>query len=80
MEFKLAKADLHLESKTANISEIEALLKVDRENIFYFEKENSEKNLTKLEKHFKDRGYSTYMREIKFGLDDNDKIYELHII
>ena len=30
--------------------------------------------------HFEEKGYSVYMREVKYGLDENEFIYEVHII
>ena len=57
-------------------------IKIEFENkkIFYFDKDNSHKELKKLIEHFEEKGYSVYMREVKYGLDENEYIYEVHII
>ncbi len=80
MDYKLARAELSLEPQIISMGEIDDLIKSERETIIYFDRENSEKNLLKLKKHFEDRGHNTYLRPIKFGLDENDMIYEFHII
>ena len=30
--------------------------------------------------YFEAKEYSVYMREVKYGLDDNEYIYEVHIV
>ena len=80
MEFKLAKAEVNSEPEITTFDKLEASFKSERENIFYFDKSNSEKNIDKLKKYFEEKKYSVYKREIRFGLDDNDIVYEVHII
>ena len=52
----------------------------ERDTAFYFDKDNSHKELKELIEHFEEKGYSVYMREVKYGMDDNEYIYEVHII
>ena len=55
-------------------------IKKEGQKIFYFDKENSHKDLVALVEHFEDMNYSVYLREVKYGLDENDYMYEVHIL
>ena len=50
------------------------------EHIFYFDKENSHKEMQKVCASFQKAGYNTYLNEVRYGLDEASYIYELHII
>lgn len=52
----------------------------DGQKIFYFDKENSHKDLVALVEHFETKGFSVYLREIKYGLGEGDYMYEVHIL
>ncbi|MGW8168796.1 MAG: HP0268 family nuclease [Sulfurovaceae bacterium] len=78
MKLKLARTSLKAKPKTVDIEEIEAELST--RSIFYFDKENSHKELKELIEYFEEKGSSVYMREVKYGLDENEYIYEVHII
>lgn len=83
MELKLAKTTLNAKSK-ANATKIscEDVLKklTQGENIFYFDKENSHKDMQKACAFFEKAGHSTHLNEVRYGLDEGSYIYELHII
>jgi len=78
MELKLARTSLNATPKETTLEDIEENL--EKKSIFYFDKDNSHKDLKNLIEHFEDRGYSVYMREVKYGLNDDDFIYEIHIV
>ena len=78
MKLKLARASMSTKPKSIELSKIEEDL--EKKSIFYFDKENSHKDLKRLIEHFEDKDYSVYMREVKFGLNDDDFIYEVHIV
>jgi len=78
MKLKLARASINAKPKTIEISKIEDDL--DKKSIFYFDKDNSHKELKALIEYFEDKEYSVYMREVKFGLNDDEFIYEVHIV
>lgn len=80
MKLKLAKRELKGKTKTIEISEIENELQDATERIFYFDKDNAHKDLVSLVDAFEQKGYRVYLREIKFGLDENDYLYEVHIL
>ena len=78
MKLKLARASVTAKPKQIELSKIEEDL--EKKSIFYFDKENSHKDLKSLIEHFEEMEYSVYMREVKFGLNDDDFIYEVHIV
>lgn len=80
MEIKLAREALDKKPKSIDVTKLEEELKKEGQKIFYFDKENSHKDMMNLVDRFEESGYSVYFREIKHGLDENDYTYELHIL
>ncbi len=80
MELKLARTELKAKPKKIAIEKIEEEVKKEGNKIFYFDRENSHKDLMNLVDYFEERGYSVYFREVRYGLDENDYIYEVHIL
>jgi len=78
MKLKLARASIESKPKAIEVEKIEEDL--DKKSIFYFDKENSHKDLKTLIGHFEEKDYSVYMREVKFGLNDDEYLYEVHIV
>jgi len=78
MKLKLARASISTKPKAIDIEKIEEDL--EKKSIFYFDKDNSHKDLKALIEYFEDKGYSVHMREVKFGLNDDEFIYEVHIV
>jgi hypothetical protein len=52
----------------------------DGSAIIYFDRDNSHKDLIALGEHFENSEKSFYMREVRYGLNDNDYMYEVHIL
>ena len=78
MKLKLARASVESKPKAIEIDKLEEDL--DKKSIFYFDKDNSHKELKAMMTHFEDKDFSVYMREVKFGLDDDQYLYEVHIV
>ena len=78
MKLKLARTTLKAKPKTIELDKLEEELA--NRSIFYFDKENSHKELKELIEYFEEKGYSVYMREVRYGMDENEYIYEVHII
>jgi hypothetical protein len=78
MKLKLARASVESKPKTIEVDKIEEDL--EKKSIFYFDKDNSHKELKAMMKHFEEKDFSVYMREVKFGLDDDQYLYEVHIV
>lgn len=83
MELKLAKTTLNAKNKVnaTKISCEDILKKLTQgENTFYFDKENSHKDMQKACAFFQKVGHSTYLNEVRYALDEGGYIYELHIL
>ena len=78
MKLKLARTSLTAKPKLVEVDKIEDDL--EKKSIFYFDKENSHKELKAMIEHFEEKEYSVYMREVKYGLNDDEFIYEVHIV
>ncbi|CAD7287490.1 hypothetical protein LMG7974_00369 [Campylobacter majalis] len=80
MELKLARAELGTKPKTISLDKIESAVEKEGQKIFYFDKENSHKQLIELVEFFEEKGLSVYHRVVKYGLDEKDYMYEVHIL
>ncbi len=82
MEIKLAKDSLKAEMQSITTDEMaKIVLESNKKDvIFYLAKENPEKDIKKVETFFKNKKYAVFTRELRYGLDSKDYIYELHVI
>lgn len=80
MELKLARSELSKSPKSISFEKIEESLNKNGQKIFYFDRENSHKDMIALIEFFEEKGLSVYHRTVKYGLDDNEYMYEVHIL
>ncbi|NOX16309.1 MAG: hypothetical protein GXP61_09885 [Epsilonproteobacteria bacterium] len=80
MELKLARKELDSKPKSIKLEKIIEIVQKEGQKIFYFDKENSHKDLVALVEHFEKNDQSVYLREVKYGLGDDDYMYEIHIL
>ena len=80
MDLKLARTEIDAKPKTVSLDKIEAAVAKEGQQIFYFDRENSHKQLIALVEFFEEKGLSVYHRTVKYGLDENDYMYEVHIL
>ncbi|MCX2682865.1 hypothetical protein OQH60_03160 [Campylobacter sp. MIT 21-1685] len=80
MDLKLARNVFDEKPKSISLAKIEEFVEKDGQKFFYFDKENSHKGLIALVEHFEKKGLSVYHRIIKYGLGENDFMYEVHIL
>lgn len=80
MKLKLAKTTAESENQSLTLTEVAEIVEKEGQKIFYFDQDNSHKNLVSLVEHFEEKGVSVYLKEVKFGLDENDYMYEVHIL
>lgn len=80
MNLKLAKKSLKDEPQTISLESIEEAVLNEGQKFFYFDNDNPDKDMLKLVKHFEKKGISIYHRQVKYGLDDQDFIIEVHIL
>jgi len=80
MDLKFARTDITSKPKKVDVAKMEASVEKDESVIFYFDKDNSHKDLLELQDHFEAQGKSFYMSEVKYGLSDGEYMYQVHII
>ncbi len=80
MQLKLARTELKGKPKSTTLDDIEKIVSKEEQKIFYFDKENTHKDLVALVEHFEEEDFSVYFREVKYGLDEGDYMYEVHIL
>ena len=80
MDLKFARTDIDAKPKKADIAKIESTVEKEGSVIFYFDRDNSHKDLLELQDYFEEKGKSFYMSEVKYGLSDNEYMYQVHII
>jgi hypothetical protein len=80
MDLKFARTEITSKPKKAELAKIEAAVAKENSVIFYFDRENSHKDLLELQDYFEAKGKSFYMNEVKYGLADNEYMYQVHIV
>jgi hypothetical protein len=80
MDLKFARTDIEAKPKKFDLEKMEQTVEKESSVIFYFDKDNSHKDLLELQDYFEAKGKSFYMSEVKFGLSDNEYMYQVHII
>ena len=80
MEIKLAREKINEKPVKIAIKKLEEMLETKKQEIFYCDKENSHKDMKALLEYFEKKGKHAYFREVKYGLDEGDYMYEMHIV
>lgn len=80
MQLKLAREDLSSNPKTITLDKLLEEVGTKRPCIYYFDKTNSHKDLIAVVEKLEAISSSIYLREVKYGLDEQDYMYEVHII
>jgi len=76
MELKLVTTD----NKIKTVDAEKFLEKVSKDSFFYFHRDTSYKDLQDLIDMLEKEGYSVYFREVKYSLEENGYMYEMHIL
>ena len=80
MELLLARNELNEKPKKVQLEKIKDELKKEAQKIFYFDKDNSHKDMMALVEALEKEGFNIYFREIKFGLADDEYMDEVHAL
>ncbi|PLY08617.1 MAG: HP0268 family nuclease [Arcobacter sp.] len=80
MELLFARNELNEKPKKVKIEKIIEELKELGEKIFYFDKDNSHKDMMALVDALEGEGYNVYFREVRYGLADDEYMYEVHAL
>jgi hypothetical protein len=78
MELLFARNELTEKPKKVQLDKIKEDLKKDGQKIFYFDRDNSHKDMMALVDALEGDGYNVYFREVKYGLADDEYMYEVH--
>jgi len=80
MELKLVRTELNNKPRQTTMQKLLSEAEKNKESVFYFDKTNAHKDLLEVVNKFEEEGYSVYFREIRYGLDKDDYMYQLHIL
>ena len=80
MDILIARKDLTDKPKKVTLSKLKDEVKKTPNQIYYFDRDNSHKNMMSLVDSFENDGYNVYFREVKYGLADEEYMYEVHIM
>ena len=80
MQLKLARTELASKPKSVKIEDLQAQVEKSGQKIFYLDRENSQKDLAALVDFFDTKGFSVYQRIVRYGLNENEYMYEVHIL
>ena len=80
MELLLARNELNEKPKKVQLEKIKDELKKEGQEVFYFDRDNSHKDMMALVEALEKEGFNIYFREIKFGLADDEYMYEVHAL
>lgn len=80
MELKVARSEQKAKPKKIDVKKIDEMLAKEGSVILYFDRDNSHKDLLAMQDRFENEGNSFYMREVRYGLAENEYMYEVHIV
>lgn len=80
MELLLARNELNEKPKKVQLDKLKDELKKEPQKIFYFDRDNSHKDMMNLVDTLEKDGFNIYFREIKYGLADDEYMYEVHAL
>ncbi|MGM0518606.1 MAG: HP0268 family nuclease [Campylobacterota bacterium] len=80
MELLFARNELNQKPKKVELDKIKEELKQLGEKIYYFDRDNSHKDMMALVDALEDEGLNIYFREVKYGLADDEYMYEVHAL
>jgi hypothetical protein len=80
MELLFARNELNEKPKKVQLDKIKEDLQKDGQKIFYFDRDNSHKDMMALVDALEGDGFNVYFREVKYGLADDEYMYEVHAL
>ena len=80
ISIKLARPSLDAKPLAIGIKEIEKQVVDSGGKIFCLDRETTQKDLKALMEIFEEKGFSVFARVLKYGLDEEEYVYEVHIL
>ncbi|MEA3512870.1 MAG: HP0268 family nuclease [Campylobacterota bacterium] len=78
MDILLAREEITSKPKKVKFEKLLEKLAINEEEIFYFDRENSHKDMMAIVDKFEEAGYAVHFGEVKYGLADTEYMYEIH--
>lgn len=80
MELLFARNELTEKPKKVQLDKIKEELAKVGEKIFYFDRDNSHKDMMALVDALEEEEFNVYFREVRYGLADDEYMYEVHAL
>ncbi|OPX26855.1 MAG: hypothetical protein B1H07_03340 [Campylobacteraceae bacterium 4484_166] len=80
MNILLAREELDQNPKKVTVESLKKQLDHKTDKLFYFDKNNTHKQIMDLIESIEKDNYTVHFREIKYGLEEEDYMYELHVL
>ncbi len=80
MNIKIARKELESKPQEVEFDKLLQEAKESGQKIYYLDKDNSHKDMMDVVDKFENSGFNVYFREVKYGLDENDYMYEVHVV
>jgi dynactin complex subunit len=80
MNILLARQTEKSKPKKISIKTLKEQLNTKIDKLFYFDKDNTHKQMLDLVELFEKDNYTVHLREIKYGLDEDNYMYEIHFL
>lgn len=80
MQIKLAREDLSKEPKSVDIDKLLVEIEEKKPIIYYLDKTNNPKDIIAFAERVEKAKNNIYLREVKYTLDEEDYVYEVHIL
>jgi hypothetical protein len=78
MDILLSRKEITSKPKKVSFEKLLEDLVKNEEEIFYFDRDNSHKDMMAIVDKFEAAGYTVHFREVKYGLADDEYLYEIH--
>ncbi len=80
MDILLAREKASSKPKKISVSSLKEQLNNKTDKILYFDKDNTHKQMMNLVETFEKEDYTVHLREIKYGLGEDNYMYEIHFL
>ena len=81
MEILIAREELNQKPKKMQLDKVKESLKNNSNaELLYFDRDNSHKDMMALVDALEKDDYNVYFREVKYGLADDEYMYEVHAL
>ena len=80
MEILIAREEITSKPKKVKLDKLLSTLEEKAEDIFYFDRDNSHKVIMEVVEKIESDGYNVHFREVRYGLADDEYIYEVHAL